>query len=83
MAIEYKERLPDGTFGAKRKAGTDETEAEKMARLEMEKQLLMSTIMEMSSYMASQDERLAGQESAIMELSMIVAMSMGGGESDV
>lgn len=83
MAIEYKERLPDGTFGAKLKVGTDETEAEKVARLEMEKQLLMSTIMEMSSYMASQDDRLAGQESAIMELSMIVAMTMGGGESDV
>ena len=37
MAIEYKERLPDGTLGGKRKVGTDEKEAETIARLEIEK----------------------------------------------
>lgn len=79
MAIEYKERLPDGTLGGKRKVGTDETEAETMARLEMEKQLLMSTIMEMSVYMANQESRIIGQESAIMELSMLMAMTTTGG----
>lgn len=79
MAIEYKVRLPDGTLGAKQKVGTDETEAEIIIRLEHEKQLLMSTIIEMSVFMANQESRITGQESAIMELSTLMAMTMNGG----
>lgn len=40
-------------------------------------------MMEMSSYMAMQEQRLEGQENAIMELSTLIAMSLPGGENDV
>lgn len=59
---------------------TTEKLLKQIAELESEKTMLLSSMMEMSSYMATQDERLAGQESAIMELSVLVAMSMGGGD---
>lgn len=55
-------------------------EREKVQQLESEKEMLLSTVVEMSLYMAEQDARITGQESAIMELSMVVAMSLGGGE---
>ena len=45
---------------------------------ETEKQMLLTSMMEMSSYMAVQEQRLAGQESAIMELSVLISMSLGG-----
>lgn len=82
--LERRPRLADGTLGDLEKVGSGETPEEKVTRLEQEKDLLMSTLMEMSVYMAGQESRLTGQESAIMELSMLVAMSsMGGGETDV
>lgn len=55
-------------------------EKEKVQQLEVEKEMLLLTMMEMSSYMAEQDARITGQENAIMELSMVVALSIGGGE---
>ena len=55
-------------------------EREKVQQLEVEKEMLLSTIMEMSLYMAEQDTRIATQESAVMELSMLMATKLGGGE---
>lgn len=43
--------------------------------LQQENAMLQMSIMELSTYAASQDERLEAQESAIMELSMLI---MGG-----
>lgn len=77
--MERRKRLPDGTFGPSENIGSSETEKEKVARLELEKEILISTIMEMSVYMADQETRILGQESAIMELSMLMAMNMTGG----
>ncbi|MED3571973.1 hypothetical protein [Cytobacillus praedii] len=44
--------------------------------LQEENAMLQMSVMEMSTYTALQDERLKGQEQAILELSMLVA---GGG----
>lgn len=44
--------------------------------LQQENAMLQMSMMEMTMYAASQDERLQTQENAVMELSMIVA---GGG----
>lgn len=55
-------------------------ERAKVQQLESEKELLLNTMMEMSMYMAEQDARIAAQENAVMELSVLVAMSFGGGE---
>lgn len=52
-------------------------EKETVKRLESEKEMLLETVMEMSTYIANQDERLNGQESAIMELSTLVALQGG------
>lgn len=48
----------------------------KVDNLELENAMLQMSMMEMTMYAATQDERLQGQEQAILELSMIVA---GGG----
>lgn len=40
MALEYKQRDPNGDLGAPKKAGTDETAEEKAARLEQENKIL-------------------------------------------
>lgn len=48
----------------------------KVVNLELENAMLQMSMMEMTMYAASQDERLQTQENAVMELSMIVA---GGG----
>lgn len=45
-------------------------------RLQRENETLQMSVMELSTYSAIQDERLKGQEQAILELSMLVA---GGG----
>lgn len=58
-------------------------EREKVRQLEKEKEMLLSTVMEMSLYMAEQDARIVTQENAVMELSMLVATSLGGGEGIV
>ena len=58
-------------------------EREKVQQLEKEKEMLLSTVMEMSLYMAEQDARIVTQENAVMELSMLVATSLGGGEGIV
>ncbi|WP_016994881.1 hypothetical protein [Lysinibacillus boronitolerans] len=83
MPFEYKVRNPDGTMGAMKKFGIEETAEEKAARLEQEKKLLLGSMMEMSSYMAMQEKRLEVQENAIMELSTLLATSLLGGETDV
>ena len=83
MPFEYKVRNPDGTIGGIKKFGIEETAEEKAARLEQENKLLLGSMMEMSSYMAMQEQRLEGQENAIMELSTLIAMSLPGGENDV
>lgn len=44
--------------------------------LQQENAMLQASVMELSAYAASQDERLQMQENALMELSMLVA---GGG----
>lgn len=83
MPFEYKVRNPDGTMGAMKKFGIEETAEEKAARLEQENKLLLGSMMEMSSYIAMQEKRLEVQENAIMELSTLFATSLPGGESDV
>ena len=83
MPFEYKVRNPEGTMGAMKKFGIEETAEEKAARLEQENKLLLGSMMEMSSYMAMQEKRLEVQENAIMELSTLIATSLPGGESDV
>ena len=44
--------------------------------LEQENAMLQMSVMELSSYAASQDERLQVQENAVMELSMLIAGGM-------
>lgn len=78
--MERRIRLPDGTFGPVEKVGTKETEAEKIARLEFEKQLLMASMMELSSLAAIQQQAIDEQNSAIMELSTIISITTGGSE---
>lgn len=82
MAFRYKVRNLDGTLGDMVKFGVEETAEEKAARLEQENQLLLDGLMEMSSYMANQEQHVASQESAIREISTFIA-SLLGGESDV
>lgn len=76
--MERRIRLPDGTFGPVEKVGTKETDAEIIARLEIEKQLLMASMMELSTLAATQQQSIEEQNSAIMELSMLVATTTGG-----
>lgn len=83
MPFQYKVRNSDGSLGEMRKFGVEETDEEKAQRLEKENQLLLESIMEMSSYMANQEQRVAGQESAIMEMSTLLAILLPGGENDV
>lgn len=83
MPFEYKVRNQDGTMGTMKKFGVEETAEEKAARLEQENKLLLGSMMEMSSYMAMQEQRLEGQENAIMELSTLIAISLPGGDSNV
>jgi len=72
MAFQYKVRNPDGTMGEMRKFGDEDTAEEKTARLEQENQLLVSSIREVSSYIANQEQRLAEPEKAIMEISTLI-----------
>lgn len=81
--MEIRERDEYGNLKPPINPFGKETEKETIARLEQEKQMLMSSMMEMSSYMAMQEQRLKGQENAIMELSTLIAMSLSGGGSDV
>lgn len=83
MAFQYKVRNPDGTMGNMRKFGDEDTAEEKAARLEQENQLLLSSMREMSTYIANQEQRLAEQEKAIMELSTLIVKQMPGGEQNV
>ncbi|MCS1383533.1 hypothetical protein [Lysinibacillus sphaericus] len=83
MAFQYKVRNPDGTMGEMRKFGDEDTPEEKAARLEQENQLLLSSMREMSTYIANQEQRLAEQEKAIMELSTLIVKQMPGGEQNV
>lgn len=83
MAFQYKVRNPDGTMGEMRKFGDEDTAEEKAARLEQENQLLLSSMREMSTYIANQEQRLAEQEKAIMELSTLIVKQMPGGEQSV
>lgn len=64
MAFQYKVRNPDGTMGEMKKFGDEDTAEEKAARLEQENQLLLSSMREMSTYIANQEQRLAEQEKA-------------------
>ncbi|WGT37316.1 hypothetical protein QH639_15855 [Lysinibacillus sp. 1 U-2021] len=70
-------------MSAMKKIGIEETAEEKVTRLEQENYLLLGSMMEMSSYIAMQEQGLGDQENAIMELSTLIAMSLPGGESDV
>lgn len=83
MAFQYKVRNPDGTMGEMKKFGDDDTPVEKAERLEKENQLLLSSMREMSTYIANQEQRLAEQEKAIMELSTLIAKESEGGEQSV
>ncbi|WP_342440651.1 hypothetical protein MHB40_13215 [Lysinibacillus sp. FSL K6-0057] len=83
MPFEHKVHNPDGTMDAMKKFGVEETAEEKVTRLEQENKLILGSMMEMSSYMAMQEQRLEGQENAIMELSTLIAMSLPGGDSNV
>ncbi len=83
MAFQYKVRNPDGTMGEMKKFGDDDTPVEKAERLEQENQLLLSSMREMSTYIANQEQRLAEQERAIMELSTLIAKESEGGEPSV
>ncbi|TKI72657.1 hypothetical protein FC756_00915 [Lysinibacillus mangiferihumi] len=83
MAFQYKVRNPDGTMGEMKKFGDEDTAEEKAARLEQENQLLLSSMREMSTYIANQEQRLASQEKAIMELSTLIEKQMSGGEQNV
>lgn len=80
MPAIIRPRNADGTLGDPVKVGQGETEAEKVARLEFEKALLLSSMMEMSTLAAVQQQSIEEQNSAIMELSMLVAMTTGGSE---
>lgn len=80
MPAIIRPRNQDGTLGDPVKFGQGETEAEKVARLEAEKALLLSSMMEMSTLAAVQQQSIEEQNSAIMELSMLVAMTTGGSE---
>lgn len=76
--------LPNDIIDLKDEYMQDNSEVEeRAARLEQENKLLLSSMMEMSSYMAMQEQRLEGQENAIMELSTLIAMSLPGGDSNV
>ncbi|WP_431808244.1 hypothetical protein [Lysinibacillus sphaericus] len=83
MVFQYKVRNPDGTMGEMKKFGDEDTAEEKAARLEQENQLLLSSMREMSTYIANQEQRLAEQERAIMELSTLIAKESEGGEPSV
>jgi len=83
MAFQYKVRNPDGTMGEMRKFGDEDTAEEKAARLEQENQLLLSSMREMSTYIANQEQRLAEQDKAIMEFSTLIVKQMPGGEQNV
>lgn len=50
--------------------------SESVSLLEQENAMLQMSVMELSSYAASQDERLQVQENAVMELSMLIAGGM-------
>lgn len=76
--MEIRERDEFGNLKPPTNPFGKETEKEMIARLEQEKQLLLTSMMEMSSYMAVQEQRLVGQENAIMELSVLISMSLGG-----
>lgn len=79
MAMQKEIIIVDGqvTFGEDRNPVVPEplipSEADE---LRAENAMLQMSMMEMTMYAATQDERLQGQEQAILELSMIVA---GGG----
>ncbi|GEM_PF-2005236 len=83
MAFQYKVRNPDGTMGEMRKFGDEDTAEEKAVRLDLENQLLLSSMREMSTYIANQEQRLAEQETAIMELSTLIANGLKGGKHNV
>jgi len=83
MTFQYKVRNPDGTMGEMRKFGDEDTTEEKTARLAQENQLLLSSMREMSTYIANQEQRIAEQEKAIMELSTLIVKQMPGGEQNV
>lgn len=83
MAFQYKVRNLDGTMGEMRKFGDEDTAEEKAARLEQENQLLLTSMREMSTYIANQEQRLAEQERAIMELSTFIANGLKGGKQNV
>jgi len=80
VVIVTRRRDEKGNLTEPRKVAGEETDKEKILRLEQEKQLLLESMMEMSSYMAMQEQRIGGQESAIMELSTLIAMNIAGGE---
>lgn len=79
LAFQKEIIIQDGkiTFGNDRKPVESipptPTEA---GELRVENELLQASVIELSAYAASQDERLQMQENAVMELSMLVA---GGG----
>ncbi|WP_137744829.1 hypothetical protein [Robertmurraya siralis] len=50
---------------------------DEVKQLKQENQLLQQSLLELTSYAATQDERLATQEQALLELSTVLA---GGGE---
>lgn len=80
MAFERKQRQPDGSFSEPRKIGAGDTPTEIIARLEQEKQVLLAGMMEMSAIAAAQQQTIDQQNSAIMELSLLVATTTGGSE---
>ena len=67
MVFQYKVRNPDGTMGEMKKFGDEDTAEEKAARLEQENQLLVSSIREVSSYIANQEQRLAEPEKSVIK----------------
>lgn len=80
MALERKQRQSDGTFSEPRKIGAGDTPNEIIAQLEQEKQVLLAGMMEMSALAAMQQQAIDEQNNAIMELSTIIANTVGGSE---
>ncbi|MFJ7646865.1 hypothetical protein ACIQ1H_04905 [Lysinibacillus sp. NPDC097279] len=70
-------------MGKMKKFGDEDTAEEKATRLVQANQLLFRSMGEMSTYIAKQEQRLAEQEKAIMELSTLIADGLKGGNQNV
>ena len=89
--LEIRERDAQGNLKPPKAAFEGgKTTKQSIAELEEEKLLLLASMMELSSFAAMQQQiidaqtaAIEEQNSAIMELSTLVAMQLMGGEEDV